>query len=48
VSKILEKLLHDLQHCAVDADIEILQSQYMFMKKVERKIADELGIVILR
>ncbi|PTR00925.1 DNA primase [Mucilaginibacter yixingensis] len=48
VSKILEKLLHDLQHCTVETDIEILQSQYMFMKKVERKIADELGIVILR
>lgn len=48
VSKILEKLLHDLQHCTVDTDIEILQSQYLFMKKVERKIADELGIVILR
>jgi DNA primase len=46
VNKILEKLLRDIQESTSETDQEILMSQYLFMKKVERKILDFFGTVI--
>lgn len=46
VGKILAKLLADLQTCENATDQEILMSQYVFMKKVEKKITDFFGTVI--
>ena len=48
VGKILENLRGELQKTAVEADQEILLSQYMHMKKVEKTISDYLGSVILK
>jgi DNA primase len=46
VNKILEKLRADLQNTPSETDQEILLNQYMFMKKVEKKILDFFGTVI--
>lgn len=46
VGKILNKLLLDLQTTTSETDQEILQSQYIFMKKVEKKITEYFGTVI--
>src|SRR5476651_553317 len=46
VGKILNKLLADLQTSTSPEDQEILQGQYVFMKKVERKITEYFGTVI--
>ncbi|GAB3933156.1 DNA primase [Mucilaginibacter myungsuensis] len=46
VGKILNKLLADLQTSTSETDQEILQSQYIFMKKVEKKITEYFGTVI--
>jgi len=46
VGKILNKLLSDLQTTTSAEDQEILQGQYIFMKKVERKITEYFGTVI--
>jgi DNA primase len=48
VSKILDGLRSDLQNTMAEADQEILLSQYMHMKKVEKTISDYLGSVILK
>ncbi|MEO8885764.1 MAG: DNA primase [Mucilaginibacter sp.] len=48
VGKILENLRNELQKTDVVADQEILLSQYMRMKKVEKTISDYLGSVILK
>ncbi len=48
VGKILENLRNELQKTDVEADQEILLSQYMHMKKVEKTISDYLGSVILK
>ncbi len=48
VGKILEGLRQDLKKTTVEADQEILLSQYMHMKKVEKTISDFLGSVILK
>ena len=48
VGKILESLREELQKTTVEADQEILLSQYMHMKKVEKTISDYLGSVILK
>ncbi len=48
VGKILEGLLAELQKTSVEADQEILMSQYTHMKKVEKSISDYLGSVILK
>jgi len=48
VNKILEKLRTDLQTTVSETDQEILLNQYIFMKKVEKKIVDYLGSVILK
>jgi DNA primase len=48
VSKILDGLRTELQNTAVEADQEILLSQYMHMKKVEKTISDYLGSVVLK
>lgn len=48
VNKILEKLRADLQSTPNETDQEILLNQYIFMKKVEKKIVDYLGSVILK
>jgi DNA primase len=46
VGKILGKLLIDLQNTSDATDQDILMSQYVFMKKVEKKITDFFGTVI--
>ena len=48
VSKILDGLRGELQNTPSEADQEILLSQYMHMKKVEKTISDYLGSVILK
>lgn len=48
VSKILEGLRAELQKAEGEADTEILLTQYMHMKKVEKSISDYLGSVILK
>jgi len=48
VSKILDGLRTELQSTPAEADQEILLSQYMHMKKVEKTISDYLGSVILK
>jgi len=48
VGKILESLRAELQTTTAEADQEILLSQYMHMKKVEKTISDYLGSVILK
>jgi DNA primase len=48
VGKILENLRKELQTTTAEADQEILLSQYMHMKKVEKTISDYLGSVILK
>jgi DNA primase len=46
VGKILAKLLIDLKETTDPTDQDILMSQYVFMKKVEKKITDFFGTVI--
>jgi DNA primase len=46
IGRILSKLLTDLQTTESATDQEILMSQYIFMKKVEKKITDFFGTVI--
>ncbi|MGN6396314.1 MAG: DNA primase [Mucilaginibacter sp.] len=48
VGKILESLRKELQTTSAEADQEILMTQYMHMKKVEKTISDFLGSVILK
>jgi len=48
VGKILDGLRSELQNTPGEADQEILMSQYMHMKKVEKTISDYLGSVILK
>jgi len=48
VGKILENLRKELQTTTAEADQEILLSQYIHMKKVEKTISDYLGSVILK
>ncbi|MGZ3755125.1 MAG: DNA primase [Mucilaginibacter sp.] len=48
VGKMLENLRNELQNTTAEADQEILLSQYMRMKKVEKTISDYLGSVILK
>jgi DNA primase len=48
VGKILDGLRAELQKAEGDADTEILLTQYMHMKKVEKSISDYLGSVILK
>jgi len=48
VGKILEGLRKELQTTSAEADQEILMTQYMHMKKVEKTISDFLGSVILK
>ena len=44
----LENLRNELQNTPGEADQEILLTQYMRMKKVEKTISDYLGSVILK
>jgi len=48
VGKILDGLRGELQKVENEADTEILLTQYMHMKKVEKSISDYLGSVILK
>ncbi|WP_461450872.1 DNA primase [Mucilaginibacter sp.] len=48
VGRILDNLRKELQTTTAEADQEILLSQYMHMKKVEKTISDYLGSVILK
>ena len=48
VGKILDGLRTELQKAVGDADTELLLTQYMHMKKVEKSISDYLGSVILK
>ncbi len=48
VGKILDNLRSELQKTQGDADTEILLTQYMQMKKVEKSISDYLGSVIIK
>jgi DNA primase len=48
VGKILDGLRNELQKTEGEADTEILLTQYMQMKKVEKSISDYLGSVILK
>ena len=48
VGKILENIRKQLQTSAEAADQEILMSQYLHMKKVEKSISDFLGSVIIK
>ncbi len=48
VGKILDGLRNELQKAEGEADTEILLTQYMHMKKVEKSISDYLGSVILK
>jgi DNA primase len=48
VGKILDNLRTELQNVQGEADTEILLTQYMQMKKVEKSISDYLGSVIIK
>jgi DNA primase len=48
VGKILDNLRSELQNVESEADTELLLTQYMQMKKVEKSISDYLGSVILK
>jgi DNA primase len=48
VGKILDNLRAELQNTEGEADTELLLTQYMHMKKVEKSISDYLGSVILK
>ncbi|MEO6850022.1 MAG: toprim domain-containing protein, partial [Mucilaginibacter sp.] len=48
VGKILDSLRGELQKVEGEADTEILLTQYMQMKKVEKSISDYLGSVIIK
>jgi DNA primase len=48
VGKILDKLRTDLQNAQEPADQDIIMSQYMQMKKIEKHIVDYLGSVIIK
>lgn len=48
VGKILDGLRTELQNVAGEADEQVLMTQYMYMKKVEKTISDYLGSVILK
>ncbi|HTD98660.1 MAG TPA: DNA primase [Mucilaginibacter sp.] len=48
VGKILDNLRAELQKVEGEADTEILLTQYMQMKKVEKSISDYLGSVIIK
>ncbi len=48
VGKILDNLRGELQKAEGEADTEILLTQYMQMKKVEKSISDYLGSVIIK
>jgi DNA primase len=48
VGKILENLRQELQNTVSEADQDILLTQYIHMKKVEKTISDYLGSVILK
>jgi len=48
VGKILDKLRTDLQNAEEPADQDIIMSQYMQMKKIEKHIVDYLGSVIIK
>jgi DNA primase len=48
VGKILDNLRTELQKVEGEADTEILLTQYMQMKKVEKSISDYLGSVIIK
>jgi DNA primase len=48
VGKILDGLRNELQHTPGDAEQDVLMSQYMHMKKVEKTISDYLGSVIIK
>ena len=48
VGKILDNLRTELQNVEGEADTELLLTQYMHMKKVEKSISDYLGSVILK
>jgi DNA primase len=48
VGKILDNLRSELQKVEGEADTEILLTQYMQMKKVEKSISDYLGSVIIK
>jgi DNA primase len=48
VGKILDGLRAELQKAEGEADTEILMTQYMQMKKVEKSISDFLGSVIIK
>ncbi len=48
VGKILDSLRTELQKVDGEADTELLLTQYMHMKKVEKSISDYLGSVILK
>lgn len=48
VGKILDGLRAELQKTDGEADTELLLTQYMHMKKVEKSISDYLGSVILK
>ena len=48
VGKILDALRTELQNTPGEEDQDILLSQYMHMKKVEKSISDYLGSVILK
>ncbi|TSJ44319.1 DNA primase [Mucilaginibacter corticis] len=48
VGKMLDNLRTELQNAKTDEDQDILLTQYMRMKKVEKTISDYLGSVILK
>jgi DNA primase len=48
VGKILDNLRTELQNVEGEANTELLLTQYMHMKKVEKSISDYLGSVILK
>jgi len=48
VGKMLDNLRNELQNATTDEDQDILLTQYMRMKKVEKTISDYLGSVILK
>ena len=48
VGKILDNLRSELQKTQGDEDTDVLLSQYIHMKKVEKSISDYLGSVILK
>ncbi|CAM3985939.1 DNA primase [Mucilaginibacter galii] len=48
VGKILDQLRTDLQNAQEPADQDIIMSQYMQMKKIEKHIVDYLGSVIIK